>query len=67
MLIRLVVDPDPLSGTLGAQEVHNPGWDDSPLQGTIHTRSHLGPSLPSCMFWGYGRKPENLEETRANM
>lgn len=39
-LVRVVVDPDPISGTLGATRGKNPGRDAGPFQCTIHKLIH---------------------------
>lgn len=67
-MIRGVVDPVPLPGTLGAKMGTHRGWDASPMQSTILTHLCLGTNKSTeytyqQVFGKSGKKSENPEET----
>lgn len=66
ILTRVVVYPEPIPGTLDMRQKH-PGWDTSPLRGTIqthiHTKRKLRLAIPATgMISEGGKKLENVED-----
>lgn len=59
------------SRNTGIEAGIHPGWEASPSQGTMHTRTHMhthiGAIYPSQSTCWHGRKPENPEESHADM
>lgn len=76
ILVRIMVDPESILGTLAHKVVIYPEWDVIPSQGTmyahintlIHTLWQFNIVNPlTGIYSGNGRNPENLEETHTEI